>query len=99
MTAWAFIAVIVWLCRGRGDGHTAVCCIVAARDADAGGFVSVNSDLFDVVVKDPFDQAVRGSGMCPTVPFGLCYDQADTLSRGLESLVVVVSVIRAIIDV
>lgn len=99
MAARAFIAVVMGLCRSRcGDGYAAVCGIVAARDADSSGFVAIDADFFNVVVDDPFKQAVSGGGVCPSVFVGAGDDQSDAFSRGLELLVVVCASPATVLD-
>lgn len=99
MAARAFIAVVMGLSRScYGDGHAAIRGVVAARDADSSGFVAIDADYFNVVVDDPFKQAVSGGGVCPSVFVGAGDDQSNAFSRGLELPVVVCASPATVLD-
>lgn len=99
MAARAFIAVVMRLSRScYGDGHAAIRGVVAACDADSSGFVAIDTDFFNVVVDDPFKQAVSGGGVRPSVFVGAGDDQSDAFSRGLELLIMVCASPAAILD-
>ena len=62
--------------------------VPATSNADAAGFISVQFDFLDIVIKNPFKQTVSGFRVAPPIA-SMCTDKAVGFGGALKGFVMI----------
>ena len=73
---------------GSSGGGSTISGGVATSNADAAGFISVQFDFLDIVIKNPFKQTVSGFRVAPPIA-SMCTDKAVGFGGALKGFVMI----------